>query len=39
MFPTLITVKAVTIAALLEFIENNGIHYSASSLQRMLLFV
>lgn len=39
MFPTLIMVKTVTIAALLEFIENNVIHCSTSSLLRMLLFV
>lgn len=39
MFPTLIMVQTVTIAALLEFIENNVIRCSVSSLLRMLLFV
>lgn len=39
MFPTLITVNTVTIAAPFEFIENNVIHYSASPLLSLLLFV
>ena len=39
MFPTLIMVKTVTIAALLEFIENSVIRCGTHPLLRTLLFV
>lgn len=39
MFPTLIMMKTVTMAPLLDFIENKAIQFCTYSLERLLLFV